>query len=124
MPGRLGVVGAGLMGAGIAQVAARAGWDVTVRDLDEGALTRGRDAIRASLGRFVAKDRISAEDAGAAMDRIRTTVDLADLADADIVVEAVFERLDVKQEVFRALDKICKGSAVLATNTSAIPVTR
>jgi 3-hydroxybutyryl-CoA dehydrogenase len=124
MAGRLGVVGAGLMGAGIAQVAAQAGWDVTVRDLDEGSLTRGRDAIRGSLGRFVAKESISAQDAEAAMDRIRTTTELEALADADIVVEAVFEKLDVKQEVFRALDKVCKDTAVLATNTSAIPVTQ
>src|SRR2546423_5858401 len=124
MAGRLAVVGAGLMGGGIAQVAAQAGWNVTVRDLDEGALTRGRDAIRDSLRRFVAKEKISAADADAALDRIRTTVHLEDLADADIVVEAVFERLDVKQEVFRALDKLCKESAVLATNTSAIPVTQ
>src|SRR5256885_4502175 len=124
MAGRLGVVGAGLMGAGIAQVAAQAGWDVTVRDLDEGSLTRGRDAIRGSLDRFVAKGAISAQDAEAAMDRIRTTTELEALADADVVVEAVFEKLDVKQEVFRALDKVCKDTAVLATNTSAIPVTQ
>jgi 3-hydroxybutyryl-CoA dehydrogenase len=124
MAGRLGVVGAGLMGAGIAQVAAQAGWDVTVRDLDEGALTRGRDAIRGSLGRFVAKEVISAQDAEAATNRIRTTTELEALADADIVVEAVFEKLDVKQDVFRALDKVCKDTAVLATNTSAIPVTQ
>ena len=124
MAGRLAVVGAGLMGSGIAQVAAQAGWDVTVRDLDEGALTRGRDAIRGSLGRFVAKEVISAQDAEAATNRIRTTTELEALADADIVVEAVFEKLDVKQDVFRALDKICKDTAVLATNTSAIPVTQ
>jgi 3-hydroxybutyryl-CoA dehydrogenase len=124
MPGRLAVIGAGLMGAGIAQVAAQAGWDVTVRDLDEGSLTRGRDAIRGSLGRFVAKETISPGDAEAAMNRIRTTTELEAAADADIVVEAVFEKLEVKQEVFRALDKICKDSAVLATNTSAIPVTQ
>jgi 3-hydroxybutyryl-CoA dehydrogenase len=124
MAGRLAVVGAGLMGAGIAQVAAQAGWQVTLRDLNEEALTRGRDAIRASLDRFVAKGSVSAEDAEAAVDRIQVTVHLEELGDADIVVEAVFERLDIKQEVFRALDKICKESAVLATNTSAIPVTQ
>ena len=124
MPGRLGVVGAGLMGAGIAQVAAQAGWTVTVRDLDREALARGRDAVRASLGRFVAKGTVSAQDAEAATARISTTTDLGDLADADIVVEAVFEKLDVKQDVFRALDTICRDGAVLATNTSAIPVTQ
>jgi 3-hydroxybutyryl-CoA dehydrogenase len=124
MAGRLAVVGAGLMGSGIAQVAAQAGWDVTLRDVTDAALTRARDAIRASLGKFVQKGTISAGDAEAAMNRIHTTTDLDAAAGADLVVEAVFERLDVKQEVFRALDKLCRESAVLATNTSAIPVTQ
>src|SRR2546423_14957961 len=116
MAGRLGVVGAGLMGAGIAQVAAQAGWDVTVRDLDEGSLTRGRDAIRGSLDRFVAKEAISAQDAEAAMDRIRTTTELEALADADVVVEAVFGNLDVQQDGFPALGKVCKGTSVRAVH--------
>ena len=122
--GRLAVVGAGLMGSGIAQVAAQAGWDVTMRDVTPEALSRGFDGIRNSLGRFVAKGTLSAEEAGAATDRIRTTTELDAVADADIVVEAVFEKLDVKQEVFRELDRLCKDSAVLATNTSAIPITQ
>ncbi len=124
MTGRLAVAGAGLMGSGIAQVAAQAGWDVTLRDLTEAALAGGRDAIRGSLARFVQKGTISGADAEAAMNRISWTTDLEAVAGADIVVEAVFERLEVKQEVFRALDKLCKESAVLATNTSAIPVTQ
>jgi len=124
MAGRLAVVGAGLMGSGIAQVAAQAGWDVTMRDVTQEALSRGRDAIRTSFGRFVAKGTLAAEDAAAATARIRTTTELDAVADADIVVEAVFEKLDVKQEVFRELDRLCKDSAVLATNTSAIPVTQ
>ncbi len=86
---------------------------------------KGRDGgIAASLGKFAAKGAISAEDAEAALNRIHPTTDLDAAADADIVVEAVFERLDIKQEVFRALDTLCKDSAVLATNTSAIPVTQ
>src|SRR2546423_4771241 len=121
--GRLAVVGAGLMGSGIAQVAAQAGWDVTMRDVTPEALARGYDAIRGSLDRFVAKGTVTAEDAEAALGRIRTTGELDAAADADIVVEAVFERLDVKQDVFRELDRLCKDSAVLATNTSAIPIT-
>jgi len=124
MAGRLAVVGAGLMGSGIAQVAAQAGWDVTMRDVTPEALARGYEAIRGSLDRFVAKGTVTAEDAEAAQGRIRTTGELDAAAEADIVVEAVFERLDVKQEVFWALDKLCKESAVLATNTSAIPVTQ
>src|SRR5947207_11321525 len=121
MAGRLGVVGAGLMGSGIAQVAAQAGWTVTLRDLDDPALSRGLDGIRASLDRFVQKGQVSAEDAESVLTRIGTTTDLDELGESDIVVEAVFERLDVKHEVFRALDRICKDTAVLATNTRPIP---
>src|SRR6266545_4367044 len=108
MAGRLGVVGAGLMGAGIAQVAAQAGWEVTMR----------------AVSRFVQKGTLSIDDANATTSRVHMTTDLDALAGAEIVVEAVFERLDVKQDVFRALDKICPESTVLATNTSAIPITQ
>jgi 3-hydroxybutyryl-CoA dehydrogenase len=124
MTGRVAVVGAGLMGSGIAQVAAHAGWDVTLRDVDEAAVNRGLAAIRTSLGRFAAKGQITAEVVEATLARITPTVDLDAAAEADIVVEAVFERLDVKQAVFAELDGICKADAVLATNTSAIPVTQ
>jgi 3-hydroxybutyryl-CoA dehydrogenase len=123
MAGRLAVIGAGLMGSGIAQVAAQAGWSVVLRDLDAAATGRGVAAIEKSLGKFAAKGAITEEDAAAALGRITTATDLEAAADADIVVEAVFEQLEVKQEVFRALDGICKDGVVLATNTSAIPVT-
>ncbi len=121
---KVAVVGAGLMGSGIAQVAAQAGYDVVLRDLGEDALERARGAIATSYDRFVGKGRLAAEDRDAALARIATTTDLEAAADADLVVEAVFEQLDVKREVFVALDKICRADAVLATNTSAIPVTR
>ncbi len=124
MAGRLFVVGAGLMGSGIAQVAAAAGWDVTMRDVSDEALARGRDGIGGSLGRFVAKGTLSAADAEATLGRIGVTTDLDAAAEADIVVEAVFEKLEVKQEVFAQLDTVCRDGAVLATNTSAIPVTQ
>jgi 3-hydroxybutyryl-CoA dehydrogenase len=124
MTKKLMVVGAGLMGSGIAQVAAQAGWDVTLRDLDDAATARGVDAVSKSLARFVAKGTVTAEAADEAVARITTTTDLDAAADADIVVEAVFESIDVKRDVFRALDKICKSDAVLATNTSAIPITQ
>ncbi|MEV8513146.1 3-hydroxyacyl-CoA dehydrogenase family protein [Dactylosporangium sp. NPDC051484] len=124
MAGRLAVIGAGLMGSGIAQVAAQAGWEVTLRDLNDEAVRRGLAGIRASLEKFASKGTIAADDVDAALGRITPTTELDAAADADIVVEAVFERLDVKQEVFRALDKICRADAVLATNTSAIPVTQ
>ncbi|MEU8297866.1 3-hydroxyacyl-CoA dehydrogenase family protein [Micromonospora sp. NPDC048909] len=124
MAGRLAVVGAGLMGSGIAQVAAQAGWQVTLRDLDDTATGRGVAGIRKSLEKFAEKGKIEASEVEAVLGRITPTTDLEAAADADIVVEAVFERLEIKHEVFRALDKICKSDAILATNTSAIPVTQ
>ena len=123
MAGRVAVVGAGLMGSGIAQVAAQAGWTVVLRDLDDAATQRGLDGIRTSLERFVAKEKLTQEDAEASLARITTTTDLDAAADADVVIEAVYESLDVKHEVFRALDRICRDAAVLGTNTSAIPIT-
>ncbi|WP_395363592.1 3-hydroxyacyl-CoA dehydrogenase family protein [Streptomyces sp. YH02] len=124
MARKLAVIGAGLMGSGIAQVSAQAGWDVVLRDVTDAALTRGTDGIKASYDRFVAKGKLDAADAEAALGRITATTDLEAVADADVVVEAVFENLDVKHEIFRSLDKIAKDGAVLASNTSAIPITK
>jgi 3-hydroxybutyryl-CoA dehydrogenase len=124
MAGRLAVVGAGLMGSGIAQVAAQAGWAVSLRDLTVEAVARGMATIEKSLERFAAKGTIGPDEVAAALARITPTTDLEAAADADIVVEAVFERLDLKQEVFRQLDAVVRDGAVLATNTSAIPITQ
>lgn len=124
MTQRVAVIGAGLMGSGIAQVAAVAGLEVTLRDITEHALRRGLDGIGQSLARFAAKGRITEDDLTAALGRIRTTTDLEAAADADLVVEAVFEDLAVKQELFATLDGICAPETVLATNTSAIPITQ
>ncbi|WNI18126.1 3-hydroxyacyl-CoA dehydrogenase family protein [Actinacidiphila sp. ITFR-21] len=123
MAKKLAVIGAGLMGSGIAQVAAQAGYEVTLRDVTDEALARGRDAVRSSYERFTAKGRLTAEDAEAALARITTTTDLDAAADADLVVEAVFERIEVKREIFRDLDRIVGDDTVLASNTSAIPIT-
>ncbi len=112
------------MGSGIAQVAAQAGYDVRLRDVTDEALTRALDGIRSSYAKFVAKGRLAADDAEAALTRISTTTDLDVVADADIVVEAVFEQLAVKHEVFRELDRLCRPGTVLASNTSAIPITQ
>ncbi|MCG3041651.1 3-hydroxyacyl-CoA dehydrogenase family protein [Streptomyces fenghuangensis] len=124
MAKKLAVIGAGLMGSGIAQVSAQAGWDVVLRDVTDEALRRGTDGIRASYDKFVSKGKLSAEDAEAALGRITATTDLDAASEADIVVEAVFERIDVKQEIFRTLDGLVKDEAVLASNTSAIPITK
>ncbi|MFH9421743.1 3-hydroxyacyl-CoA dehydrogenase family protein [Streptomyces sp. NPDC017529] len=124
MAKKLAVIGAGLMGSGIAQVSAQAGWDVVLRDVTDGALARGKGGIEASYEKFVAKGKLAADEAGRALARITTTTDLDAAADADIVVEAVFERIDVKREIFQNLDKLVKDEAVLASNTSAIPITK
>jgi len=121
---RLAVVGAGLMGSGIAQVSAVAGHDVVLRDVSDEALGRGRAAIEKSLSRFVTKGTLQQSDAEAALALITTTTDLDAAGTADMVVEAAFESIEVKQEVFRELDRICKDGAVLGTNTSAIPITK
>ena len=120
---QVAVVGAGLMGAGIAQVAAVHGYDVVLRDVTTEALDRGTATIRASYAKFTERGRMTQDDADAALARITTTTDLDAAGSADLVVEAVFEKLEVKAEVFRALDRICKPTAVLASNTSAIPIT-
>ena len=120
---RIGVVGAGLMGAGIAQVSAVAGHDVVLQDVNDGAVARGRDGIAKSLAKFAEKGKISAEDEQAALARVSTTTELDAMGEVDIVVEAVFEKIEIKTEVFERLDKICAPGTLLATNTSAIPIT-
>ncbi|WP_411145923.1 3-hydroxyacyl-CoA dehydrogenase family protein [Streptomyces sp. x-80] len=124
MAKKLAVIGAGLMGSGIAQVSAQAGWDVILRDVTDEALARGKGGIEASYAKFVAKGKLTADAAEQALARITTTTDLDAAADADLVVEAVFEKIEVKREIFRALDKLAKDEAVLASNTSAIPITK
>ena len=121
MTGRVAVIGAGLMGSGIAQVAAQAGYDVVLHDTTPESLDRAMKAIAASQFRFVAKKSLTEADAEAARARIVTTTDLNDIAGAQIVVEAVFEQLEVKQQVFSELDRRADPDAILATNTTAIP---
>lgn len=111
------------MGSGIAQVAAANGWDVVLRDITDEALTRGRSAIEKSTAKLVEKGSLSQSERESALGRITTTTELAAAAEADIVVEAVYEQVEVKRELFAELDRICREDAVLATNTSAIPIT-
>lgn len=123
MADRVAVIGAGLMGSGIAQVAAAAGYDVTLQDVSTEALERAVSGISSSYEKFVARDRMTTAEAAAARGRILTVTKLEAAADADLVVEAVFEKLEVKREVFGVLDRVCRPETVLGTNTSAIPVT-
>src|SRR5439155_17973211 len=119
-----GVVGAGTMGNGIAQVAARAGFDVVIRDVAQDFLARGMAAIDKSLQRDVDKERLAADEKQSIVRRIKTTTQIADLRDAAIVVEAVTEDFTVKAEVIKALDEIANRDAILASNTSSISITK
>jgi 3-hydroxybutyryl-CoA dehydrogenase len=120
---KLFVVGSGLMGSGIAQVAATAGYDVTLYDIATEQLDKARAEIDSSLARLVKKGKLDEPARQAALGRIATSTTLEDAATADVVVEAIVERLEAKQEVFRRLDELCAADTVLATNTSALPIT-
>ena len=118
------VLGAGIMGSGIAQVLAAAGIEVTMRDIDDRFVEKGLEAIKFQLHRAVEKEKIEAEVATAIMDRIKGTTDMREAAgEADFVIEAVVEVMAVKKEVFAELDAICKPSAILASNTSGLSIT-
>jgi 3-hydroxybutyryl-CoA dehydrogenase len=119
----VGVVGAGTMGSGIAQVAAVAGYQVVLRDVDERFVARGFESMAESLGRLVDRGELDREAADQARDRVVGTTELDALSDADIVVEAVTEDLAVKQSVFVDLAETCPPEAVLATNTSTLSIT-
>ena len=119
----IGVVGAGQMGSGIAQVAAQAGYQVVLVDVAEAFLERGLGTIRRSLGKFLEKGRISQEDHDAALARIRTSLDLEALKDTDLVVEAIVEDEGEKRRLFERLGALVKPEAILASNTSSIPIT-
>jgi len=121
----LAVIGAGSMGAQIAQQAALHGVDVTLQDKDASQLQKARDSNRGHLARRVEKGRLSQANAVAALDRVRTTTDLADAArDAEFVIEAVFEDLQVKRSIFQELDRLAPHDAVLASNSSTISVSK
>ena len=119
----VGVVGLGTMGAGIAEVLARAGLSVTAVDVDEAAVARGREHLEHSTGRAVRRGKLDAAERDAILGRIRFGTSLEDLAQAELVIEAVPERLELKREIFSALDKICPPDTILATNTSSLSVT-
>src|SRR2546430_877673 len=119
-----GVVGAGTMGNGIAQVAARAGFEIVMRDVAGDFLARGMRGVDKSLQRDVDKERLTAEEKQSIIGRIKTTTDLADLREAFMVVEAVTEDLQVKIDLFKALDGITNSNAILASNTSSISITK
>ncbi len=120
---KVGVLGCGLMGSGIAQVAATAGFPTIVKEVADEFLKKGMAGIDKSLGRFVEKGTLSADDRAQTMARLRGTTKFEDLADCDIVIEAITENLDVKRETYATLDKIVQPTAIFASNTSSLVIT-
>ncbi len=120
---KVGVVGCGLMGSGIAEVAAKAGFDVVVREVSEEFVDAGRRRIEKSLARAVDKGKLESADRDDALGRLDFTIDLAGLADCDLVIEAIVEDIDAKNELFSALDGLCGPEAIFASNTSSLTIT-
>ncbi|MFN7929286.1 MAG: 3-hydroxybutyryl-CoA dehydrogenase [Blastocatellia bacterium] len=120
---KIGVLGAGLMGSGIAQVAAVSGYDVTVLEVNETVLNKGLSGIEKSLSKFVEKGSFSVEAKTATMERLRGTTKIEDLADADLIIEAIIENLDVKRETYARLDALCSAHTIFASNTSSLSIT-
>ncbi len=121
---RVGVIGAGTMGNGIAHVFARSGYQVTLCDVEQRFLDRALETIARNLDREVAKSKASAEDRAAALKRITPALQRAQLANCDFVIEAATEKFEVKAEIFRDLDRICRAEVLLASNTSSISITK
>src|SRR5213080_5451290 len=119
---KVGVVGLGTMGAGIAQVSVQAGYETVGREVSDELGERGKATIDRYLTRGVEKERLTQDEKDAALGRLTLTTELADLADCDLVIEAVLEELPLKREVFAELDRVTRPEAVLATNTSALSV--
>jgi 3-hydroxybutyryl-CoA dehydrogenase len=121
---KVGVIGAGTMGNGIAHVFAKGGYDVTLVEVEQRFLDRGIDTITKNLEREVSKNKITAEDKTAALGRIHGSVSRKDLAPCDFVIEAATEKFDIKSEIFRDIDQTCRPEIILASNTSSISITK
>ena len=121
---KVGVLGSGLMGSGIAEIAARSGYDTVVREVTSELVEKGLDKIRGSLGKAVEKGKMEASARDEAVARLSGTVDLAAFADCDVVVEAIVENLDEKRKTFSALDEVVKEDAIFASNTSSLTITQ
>jgi 3-hydroxybutyryl-CoA dehydrogenase len=120
---RVGVLGAGIMGAGIVQVCAQSGYEVLVSEINDELLKKGIGTVDHFLGRAVQKEKLAAEQKDEIMGRIKGTTDLGDFKDCDLVVEAIIENLDLKKQVFKQLDEVCPPHALLTSNTSSMTVT-
>lgn len=120
---KVGVVGCGLMGSGIVEVSARAGYDVVVSEINQEILEKGLERVRQSMRRGVDRGKMTPEEMDAAMSRITGSVEMANFRDCDLVIEAAVENMDVKKEIFRQLDEITPASIILASNTSSLSIT-
>jgi 3-hydroxybutyryl-CoA dehydrogenase len=120
---KVGVLGCGLMGSGIAQTAATAGFDVVVREVSNELCERGFAGIEKSLAKFTEKGTITAEQQSGIRGRLRGTTEFADLADCDIIIEAIIENLDTKRDTYKQLDELCKPDTIFASNTSSLSIT-
>src|SRR5215218_9179620 len=120
---KVGVLGCGLMGAGIAQVAATAGFDTVVREVSDDLINKGFGGIEKSLAKFAEKGTITADQQREIRGRLSGTTSFADLADCDIIIEAIVENLEVKRETYRQLDELCKPETIFASNTSSLSIT-
>lgn len=118
----IGVVGAGTMGSGIAQVLAQKGFGVVMQDISQQALERGLAAIDRQLTRSVSKGRMTETERQEVLDRIRTTVSVSEFSDCELVIEAASENMDIKKEIFKQLDQACRPTTILATNTSSLSI--
>lgn len=119
----IAVIGSGTMGSGIVQVLAQSGYDVVMRDIASEALDRGIKGIGKSLEKLVAKGKITNEEMEATLSRIKCSTEIADIKDADLIIEAATENMNLKKIIFKELDEVCKPSAILATNTSSLSIT-
>ncbi|HMY74826.1 MAG TPA: 3-hydroxyacyl-CoA dehydrogenase NAD-binding domain-containing protein, partial [Blastocatellia bacterium] len=120
---KVGVLGAGLMGSGIAQVAATSGYDVTIVEVSDELVKKGLGGIEKSLAKFAEKGTITAEQKDSTLARLAGSTKLEDLADADIIIEAIIENLPIKRETYAKLDQLCKPETIFASNTSSLSVT-
>ena len=120
----IGIIGAGIMGSGIAQVSALAGYQVVIQDITGDALDRSKEIIEKSLAKFAGKGKIQESDKDSALGRIHYTTQLEEACkDADLIIEAIFENLEIKHETFKKIEAFAKPEAILASNTSALPIT-
>jgi 3-hydroxybutyryl-CoA dehydrogenase len=121
---QIGIVGCGAMGAGITQLVLQTGYTVVVNEMDENLLNKGLNRIKTGLEKLSEKGKIKTEDKDAMLQRLSGTVNLSDMASCDLIIEAVFEDINVKNEIFTALDKACKKETIFASNTSSLPISK